>query len=57
MIALKENIRTHVIGLGWSDLAIPWSKHEISLTVSDLTAHLKTITVQQKEGKFLRSHQ
>ena len=44
---LKINIRMRVLGLGWSDIATPWSRNGKLLTVSDLSDHLKLIIVQQ----------
>ena len=29
LVALKDNIHMRVIGLGWEDLATPWSKNGI----------------------------
>ena len=46
--ALKENIRMRVLGLGWSDMATPWSRNGKMLTVAELSAHLKLIIVQQR---------
>ena len=48
---LKENIRMRVLGLGWKDLSIPWSKQGNILTVNQLTTHLKSIILQQKKKK------
>ena len=50
--ALKENIRMRVLGLGWNDLAITWSKSGVQLSVSELTYHLKAIIVHQKKRRI-----
>ena len=47
--ALKENIRIRVIGLGWSDLATPWSRNGKSSTVDQLKVHLKMIIKEQRK--------
>ena len=47
--ALKENIRIRVIGLGWSDLATPWSRNGKLLTVDQLKVHLKMIIKEQRK--------
>ena len=46
--ALKENIRMRVLGLGWSDMATPWSRNGKVLTLSELSAHPKLIIIQQR---------
>ena len=55
--ALKENIRMRVLGLGWKDLSIPWSKQGNILTVNQLSTHLKIIILQQKKERFHMDHQ
>ena len=40
---LKENIRIRAIGLGWTNLATPWSRNGKDLAVEELTAHLISI--------------
>ena len=45
---LKEQIRIRVLGLGWSDLATPWSKECVSLSPEQLASHLKTIMAAEK---------
>ena len=45
---LKENIRMRVLGLGWKDLAIAWSKNGKECTVNQLLNHLKKIISQQR---------
>ena len=46
--ALKENIRMRVLGLGWKDLATPWSKNGKEFTPNQLTTHLKNIISHQR---------
>ena len=46
--ALKEQIRIRVLGLGWDDLATPWSKDGKILTPDELSLHLKMIIKEQK---------
>ena len=46
--ALKENIRMRVLGLGWKDLATPWSRDSRELTPDQLTDHLKKIISYQR---------
>ena len=48
MSALKENIRMRVIGLGWKDLATPWSKNGVEFTSNELMNHLKLIIEQER---------
>eukprot|EP00965_Chrysotila_dentata_P190689 6174039-Pleurochrysis_carterae.AAC.2 len=48
MAALKEQVRICVLGLGWADCAIAWSKGGKELTVAELLAHLKSIILQQR---------
>ena len=52
---LKENIRIRTLGLGWKDLAIPWSCNDKDLTPNELANHLKLIIEQQKNVIFLPS--
>ena len=46
--ALKENIRIRVLGLGWKDLATPWSRDSRELTPDKLIDHLKNIISYQR---------
>ena len=39
--AAKENVRMRVLGLGFSDLAHPWSKDGVVHSVDELCNHLK----------------
>ncbi len=48
--ALKENIRMHVIGLGWKQFTITWSHRGAKQSVEELAAHLRMII---REGKKL----
>jgi len=41
--AAKENVRMRVLGLGFSDLAHPWSKDGVVHSVDELCNHLKHI--------------
>jgi hypothetical protein len=45
---LKENIRMRVLGLGWSDLATPWSKNGKAFSTAQLATHLKLIISKQR---------
>ena len=47
--ALKDNIRIRVLGLGWVDLATPWSRNGKDLTVDQLGDHLKLIIKEQRK--------
>ena len=47
--ALKENIRIRVLGLGWEDLATPWSINGKDLTSDELAKHLKSIIKEQRK--------
>ncbi len=46
---LKENIRMHVIGLGWKQFAITWSHRGAKRSVNDLAAHLRMIVREEKK--------
>ena len=46
---LKENIRIRTLGLGWVDLAIPWSCNGKDLSPEELVRHLKLIIKEQKK--------
>ena len=47
--ALKENICIRVLGLGWDDLATPWSIDGKDLTPDQLADHLKLIIKEQRK--------
>ena len=47
LLALKDNIRTRVIGLGWEDLIMHWSNNFKSFTPEDIALHLKVILSNQ----------
>ncbi len=49
MEALKENIRMHMIGLGWKQFAITWSYKGAKQSVNKLAAHLKMIIREEKK--------
>ena len=41
-----------VLGLGWKDLSIPWSKQGNILTVNQLTIHLKSTYITTEKRKI-----
>jgi hypothetical protein len=45
---LKEQIRIRVVGLGWSDLHVPWSKGGEAFGSAHLLTELKTIIAEQR---------
>jgi hypothetical protein len=47
--ALKENIRMHVIGLGWKQFTITWSHKGAKQSVEELGAHLRMIVREEKK--------
>jgi hypothetical protein len=47
--ALKENIRMHVIGLGWKQFTITWSSKGAKRSVSELAGHLRMIIREEKK--------
>jgi hypothetical protein len=46
--ALKENIRMHVIGLGWKQFTITWSSKGSKQSASELAGHLRMIIREEK---------
>ncbi len=47
--ALKENIRMHVIGLGWKQFTITWSYRGAMQLVEELAAHLRVMIREEKK--------
>jgi hypothetical protein len=47
--ALKENIRMHVIGLGWKQFTITWSHRGAKQSVEELATHLRMIIREEKK--------
>ena len=47
--ALKENIRMHVIGLGWKKFTITWYSKGAKQSVSELAGHLRMIIREEKK--------
>ena len=47
--ALKDNIGIRVLGLGWSDLATPWSRNGRDLSGEELSNHLKNIISHERK--------
>ena len=43
LLALKENIRMRVIGLGWEELSTHWPNNGKAFTLEDIASHLKMI--------------
>ena len=48
--AVKENINIRVIGFGWVQFKISWSKNGKVKSVCELAQHLKTILKAEQDG-------
>ena len=57
LYALKENIRIRVIGLGWSDFSITWSKDGKEKSILCLANHLKKVISQTRRKKHPKNLQ
>ena len=41
MCHIKNNIKTHELGLGWKDCKMQWTENKKEKTVAELVHHLK----------------